>query len=207
MARRSGSKGMPREERETQILDAAAIEFGTRGYASVLVTEVATRAGVSKPLVYQYFSSKDGLCAACVERAGTTLSTGIAEAMRSPGPTFVTAATAVLDAIFTALEPRPHDWAVLYDRSAPPGTDTAAVARRFRALIAEQAAAGVGSAFTTAALSDPHDLAVLTRVWMNSVTAIVSWWLDNPDQTAAEMSARAHRVLSTLTPAAPSLDR
>lgn len=42
---------------------------------------------------------------------------------------------------------------------------------------------------------------------MNSVTAIVSWWLDNPDQTAAEMSARAHRVLSTLTPAAPSLDR
>ncbi|MFF2554532.1 TetR/AcrR family transcriptional regulator [Nocardia sp. NPDC058058] len=200
MKQRSGSRGMPRGEREAQILDAAAIEFGTHGYAALLVADVATRAGVSKPLIYQYFSSKDGLCAACVERAGTTLSTGIAEAMKSPGPTFVTAATAVLDAIFTALEPRPHDWHVLYDRTAPPDTETATTARRFRAIIAAQAASGVGAAFSATPPSDPGDLAILTRVWMNSVTAIVSWWLDNPDQTAAQMTTRAHRVLSTLTP-------
>lgn len=199
MEHKSGSKGMPRGEREAQILDAAAVEFGTNGYASVLVADVATRAGVSKPLIYQYFSSKDGLCAACAERAGTALSTGIAEAMSSPGPSFLTAATAVLDAVFIALEPRPHDWNVLYDRSAPTGTEAAAVARRYRGIIAEQAAVGVWSAFEASDLTDARDLAVMTRVWMNSVTAVVSWWLDNPDQTAEQMSARARRVLATLT--------
>ncbi|WP_067693109.1 TetR/AcrR family transcriptional regulator [Nocardia jejuensis] len=201
MASRSGSKGMPRDEREAQILDAAAVEFGTRGYAAVLVADVAARAGVSKPLVYQYFSSKDGLFAACAERAGSALSAGIADAMATSDPSFRSAATAVLDAIFTALEPRPHDWNVLYDRSVPRDSDAAVTARRHRATIAEQAATGVGSAFATAELTDPRDLAVLTRVWMNSVSAVVSWWLDNPDQTAAQMSARAHRVLLALTAA------
>ncbi|WP_338079710.1 TetR/AcrR family transcriptional regulator [Antrihabitans stalactiti] len=199
MARRSGSRGMPRSEREAQILDAAAVEFGTLGYAAVLVADVAARAGVSKPLVYQYFSSKEGLYGACVERAGAALSAGIREAMRSAGPDFRTAAAAVLDAIFVALESRPHDWNVLYDRSAPPDTEAARIARRYRSFVAEQAAAGVGSAFAGGDLSDPRDLSVLTRVWMNSVSAIVSWWLDNPDQTAADMSTRAQRILGVLT--------
>lgn len=198
MVQRSGSKGVPRGDREAQILDAATVEFGTRGYAAVLVADVAARAQVSTALVYRYFSSKDHLCAVCTERAGTTLSAGIAEAMAAPTPDFTAAAVAVLDAIFTALEPRPHDWNVLYDRSAPPESETAAVARRVRARIAEQAAAGVGSAFATTHLSDAGDLAVLTSVWMNSVTAVVSWWLDNPDQTAEQMSARARRVLAAV---------
>lgn len=198
MAGRSGSKGMPRGEREAQILDAAAVEFGTRGYASVLVVDVARRAGVSKPLVHQYFATKDGLCAACVERAGAALTSEIAAAMTTPGPSVRTAAGAVLDAVFTALEPRPHDWNVLYDRSVPAGTAAATVARRYRRLIAEQAAAGVSSAFAGGSPTDPRDLEVLTRVWMNSVSAVVSWWLDNPDQTAEQMRERAHRVLAHL---------
>ncbi|MQY20937.1 hypothetical protein NRB20_40460 [Nocardia sp. RB20] len=196
--RRSGSRGVPRGERETQILDAAAIEFGTRGYAAVFVADVAARAGISKPLIYQYFSSKDGLYSACVERAGAALTAGIGEAMRLSNPGFVTAAAAVLDAIFTALEPRPHDWNVLYDRSVPPDTPAAVAAGRYRRNIADQAAAGVGSAFPAEELSDPGDLSRLIRIWMSSVSAIVSWWLDHPDQTAAEMSARTQRVLSAL---------
>ncbi|WP_405138722.1 TetR/AcrR family transcriptional regulator [Nocardia sp. NBC_01388] len=200
MTVRTGSKGMPRGEREAQILNAAAIEFGTRGYASVLVADVAVRAGVSKPLIYLYFSSKDGLGAACAERAGSALAAKIAEAMGAPAPTFL-AAAAVLDAIFTALEPRPHDWNVLYDHGAPPDTETATVARRYRRIIAEQAATGVWSALAAAGLSDGRDLSLLTHIWMNSVTAVVSWWLDNPDQTADDMSARAHRILTALTTA------
>ena len=56
-----GTKGVPRADREQQILDAAVAEFGERGYAHASMAAIAQRAGMSKPLVYEYFGSKEGL--------------------------------------------------------------------------------------------------------------------------------------------------
>lgn len=42
-------------------MNAARTHFATQGYAATSLREVATAAGVTKPMVYYYFGSKEGL--------------------------------------------------------------------------------------------------------------------------------------------------
>ena len=65
----AGTKGVPRADREAQIVEAASEVFGTRGFAATSVGDIAERAGISKPLIYNYFGSKEGLLRACLHRA------------------------------------------------------------------------------------------------------------------------------------------
>lgn len=48
------------------ILQAALVEFSTNGYAGARVDEIAKRAGVSKPLIYEYFGDKNAVYAAAL---------------------------------------------------------------------------------------------------------------------------------------------
>src|SRR5215211_6409014 len=50
------------------ILDAAEKVFGEEGFHSATTATIATRAGVSKGLVFNYFATKDDLLAAIVNR-------------------------------------------------------------------------------------------------------------------------------------------
>ena len=49
---------MPRSERRAQLLDAAKDVFVQRGYHAAAMDEIAERAGVSKPVLYQHFPGK-----------------------------------------------------------------------------------------------------------------------------------------------------
>lgn len=64
---------MPRERREQLILDVAGRVFARAGYESAPMDEIADLAGVSKPMLYAYFGSKQGLYLAYVERSGREL--------------------------------------------------------------------------------------------------------------------------------------
>ena len=59
---------LPRGVREQQIMDCAVRVFAQRGYSAASVDEIAEAAGVSKPLVYLYLESKEGLFLACLRR-------------------------------------------------------------------------------------------------------------------------------------------
>jgi AcrR family transcriptional regulator len=64
---------MPRAQREEQILRIAEEVFAERGYQATTMEDVADRVGVTKPLIYDYFGSKEGLLSAAVLRARTQL--------------------------------------------------------------------------------------------------------------------------------------
>lgn len=64
---------MPRAQREAQILAVAEEVFAERGYQATTMEDVAERVGVTKPLIYEYFGSKEGLLAACINRARAQL--------------------------------------------------------------------------------------------------------------------------------------
>jgi AcrR family transcriptional regulator len=64
---------MSRAEREQQMLDVAEEVFAEQGYAVVSMEEIAVRVGVSKPMLYEYFGSKEGLLQATIGRARTEL--------------------------------------------------------------------------------------------------------------------------------------
>lgn len=200
---RSGTKGVPREVRETAILDAAGAEFEQCGYAAAVVGSIAARADISKTLVLSYFGSKEGLYIACVRRAGTSLTDAITDALNAPRvaeaarEASLTSETRVVAAIFECLARRPSDWPVLYDRTVPAGAARDA-AREQRRALRGQAAEGVASALAGLGVTDPQDLSAMTLVWENVVSALVAWWRRNPDESAADMTARSQRIFAAI---------
>ncbi|PXY33988.1 TetR/AcrR family transcriptional regulator [Prauserella flavalba] len=64
---------MPRAQRERQMIEVAEVVFAERGYAAASMDEIAERVGVSKPMLYEYFRSKEGLLLACIREARAEL--------------------------------------------------------------------------------------------------------------------------------------
>jgi AcrR family transcriptional regulator len=76
-----------RAEREQQILDAAVAVFTERGYQGAAMDAVAERVGVTKPVLYTHFGSKEGLLLACIARArAELLEVTTAAVRRASGP-------------------------------------------------------------------------------------------------------------------------
>ncbi|WP_169584395.1 TetR/AcrR family transcriptional regulator [Antrihabitans stalactiti] len=64
---------MPRPDREAQILDLAETLFAERGFRKATMDELSARVGVTKPVIYEYFGSKDGVLSAVLAQARTGL--------------------------------------------------------------------------------------------------------------------------------------
>ncbi len=73
---------VPRKEREQQMIDVAVQVFAKRGYHAASVDEIAELAGISKPMVYLYLDSKEGLFLACLRREADRLVTAFQGAAR-----------------------------------------------------------------------------------------------------------------------------
>ncbi|WP_026123914.1 TetR/AcrR family transcriptional regulator [Nocardiopsis chromatogenes] len=70
---RSRRKRMTGKERREQLLDIGRELFAERGFDGTSVEEIAARAGVSKPVVYEHFGGKEGIYAVVVDREMRTL--------------------------------------------------------------------------------------------------------------------------------------
>jgi AcrR family transcriptional regulator len=81
-ANRRGSR-LPRDQRRGQLLVAASEIFVDRGYHAAGMDEIADRAGVSKPVLYQHFSSKLELYLAVLARHVENLVSGVRQALRT----------------------------------------------------------------------------------------------------------------------------
>lgn len=66
--RRGGRVRMTGKQRREQLLEIGRTVFAERGYDGTSVEEIAERAGVSKPVVYEHFGGKEGLYAVVVDR-------------------------------------------------------------------------------------------------------------------------------------------
>src|ERR687897_1039000 len=74
---------VPRPARERQLVELGEQLFAERGFAKASMDELARRAGVTKPVVYELFGSKEGLFRACLEGLALRLAEQIAEAARA----------------------------------------------------------------------------------------------------------------------------
>ncbi len=72
---------MSGQERREQLLDVGRKLFADKGFEVVTVEEIAAKAGVSKPVVYEHFGGKEGLYAVVVDREMNHLLGSIGEAL------------------------------------------------------------------------------------------------------------------------------
>lgn len=68
---------MSSADRREQLIDVARALFAERGFEGSSVEEIALRAQVSKPVIYEHFGGKEGLYAVVVDREVRTLLDGI----------------------------------------------------------------------------------------------------------------------------------
>jgi AcrR family transcriptional regulator len=73
---------VPRAVRERQLVELGEQLFAERGFTKASMDELARRAGVTKPVIYELFGSKEGLFRACIEGLALRLAESIAEAAR-----------------------------------------------------------------------------------------------------------------------------
>ncbi|MEV0763569.1 TetR/AcrR family transcriptional regulator [Nocardia sp. NPDC050435] len=185
---------MPRERREQQILDLATAEFGDRGYAHASLADIATAAGVSKPLIYTYFGSRDGLYTACVRRAGDSLVEAVARAQAVPGAQ--DRALATLTGIFHALDSRTQNWRIIYDTTLPRPSAAYDQAHAYQRALNTMGSEGVADILGDA--STPEDHSLLLSWWFGIVSTTIAWWRDHPGDTPADMADRCLRVFTAL---------
>src|SRR5438445_6472906 len=80
---RPRSSRLPRHERRRQLLDAALEVFVSQGYHAAAMDDIAERAGVSKPVLYQHFPGKLELYLALLDESVVTLLDTVRDALRS----------------------------------------------------------------------------------------------------------------------------
>lgn len=187
---RRGTKGVARADREAQIVAAGGRLFAARGFTAVAVEEVAAEVGITKPLIYSYFGSKEGLALACVRHAGETVA-GEVERTAALGEVGLARALVTLDGLFAVLEPDPWMWRIL---GLPASGEVAALLTTYAARLRAMSLDGVAELLELGGDDDPTDVALLSEVWSSALDALVTWWLDHPDEPREQMTARCARV-------------
>lgn len=78
---------MPREQRRAQLLELATELFIERGFQGTSMDDIASAAGVTKPVLYQHFSSKEELYSVVIEITGKRLLNSVVALGTIPGST------------------------------------------------------------------------------------------------------------------------
>ncbi|MEU6641978.1 helix-turn-helix domain-containing protein [Saccharomonospora sp. NPDC046836] len=115
---------MPRAQRERQMVEIAEIVFAERGYSAASMDDIADRVGVSKPMLYEYFNSKEGLLLACISEARAQLR-HVTEQAVAGATDAQDAMRRGLQAFFVFIRERRQAWALVRHESTLIGTSAA----------------------------------------------------------------------------------
>ncbi|WP_456697917.1 TetR/AcrR family transcriptional regulator [Aeromicrobium sp. P5_D10] len=193
----AGTKGVPRIDRETQILAVASEQFGTHGFASTSVATIAEIAGISKPLIYNYFGSKEGLYEACLDRGGSLLADEIERIARGDA-VGIERGMQTLAGLFALLDQQRYLWRLFFDSSAPQTGPIADATTLYTDRIGKLADEGVAELMNLAGNRDELDISAMTSVWLGIVDSIMNWWVAHPEQSAEQMTERCARLIVAL---------
>jgi len=107
---------MTGRERREQLLDVGRALFAEKGFEATSIEEIASRAGVSKPVVYEHFGGKEGLYAVVVDREMSDLLDRLTEALSAAHPRMLVEKAAL--ALLTYIEEQTDGFRIL-SRDSP----------------------------------------------------------------------------------------
>ncbi len=188
---------MTAADRREQLIETARAVFARRGYEGTSVEEIAARAEVSKPIVYEHFGGKEGLYAVVVDREVLRLLEMVRGALTAGHPRALLeqAALALLDYI----ESRPDGFRILV-RDSPLGSS----AGSYVSIMSDIASRveGILEAEFTARGFETRYSAMYSQMLVGMVGTTGAWWLDTrqpaKDVVAAHLCNLAWNGLSGL---------
>lgn len=160
--------------RRAQLVDVGRSVFAKRGYEGASLEEIAERAKVSRPILYEHFGGKEGLYAVVIDREMEYLIRRITEAVSQGHPRERVEAGAL--AFLSYAKDHPDGFAVLTHDA--PVTSARGGMSSFLADVAER----VGEVFATAFKSagyDPKTAPIYAHALIGMVTFVGQWWKDS----------------------------
>ncbi|MBK5288898.1 MAG: TetR/AcrR family transcriptional regulator [Acidimicrobiia bacterium] len=174
-------KRLTAAERRSQLIAVGRTVFAERGYDGASVEEIAERAGVSKPIVYEHFGGKEGLYAVVVDREMDHVITSIAAAI-SQGPPRDRLGGATL-AFLNYVKEEPEGFAVL-SRDVP--------AKVGMASLLADVGTQVGDVFAAEfkrAGYDPKAAPIYAQALIGMVSYVGQWWTENQKRDIEDIAA------------------
>jgi AcrR family transcriptional regulator len=172
---------VPKEVRRRHVVGLASELFTERGYEGASMDELARRAGVSKPVVYDLVGSKEELFRDVMTLEAEALARRISEAVAlEVVPEERLRAGAV--AFFRFVGERKETWASLMAMEAAAVTREVARVRRYHSKVVAgllaQGAAELGAEF------DPLVTDAIAHAINGACEALAMWWQEHPDVDA-----------------------
>ena len=174
---------MTGQERREQLLDVGRVLFAEKGFEPTSIEEIAERAKISKPIVYEHFGGKEGLYAVLVDREMEHVVTRIAEAISSGTPRERVERAAL--AFLSYVRDQPDGFIVL-SRDAP-----VTLAHGGMSSLLNDVAERVADVFTTTfkkAGYDPKTSPIYAHALVGMVTFVGKWWTDVRKPTVKEVA-------------------
>ncbi len=165
--------------REQLILDVAGQVFAQRGYHLASMDEISAMADVSKPMLYTYFGSKEGLYVAYIVRTGGELVHRLVGAADRDDPP-VAALRARIIEFLAFVEEHRDGWTVLFNEV----TSSRPLAREVAELRGQVAAAV--RRMVEEAVADRSGLPErafdgIAHAIVGAGESLANWWLQHPD--------------------------
>lgn len=164
---------VPRAVREQEMLEVAEAAFAERGYEAVSMQDIAVRCGVSKPMVYAYFGSKEGIYLACIERARQELYDAVGRAVAGSTRPDERLWFGTL-AFFEWIDDNRESYRVLYGPGSLHGEAIAAALAELR----RDQAALIERLLAESVDAPQRDLEPLAHALVGAAEALAAWWLD-----------------------------
>ncbi len=181
---------LPRDERRAQLLSAALEVFTVSGYHAAAMDEIADRAGVSKPVLYQHFPSKLELYLAVLDLHIDSLVFAVQRALASTHDN-VQRVRATVEAYFGFVDGESEAFRLLFENDL---TTEPAVNERLTRMTYECARAV--SAVIAADTDLPEESAMLLGVGLIATAQVTArYWLERDGRLSRE---RACELIANL---------
>lgn len=168
---------MSAEDRREAILDAALDEFAVKGFHETSLEGVAERAGISKALIYEHFSSKRDLHGALLGRYVHDLLERLIETIASAEPP-ETRLRAGADAFLRFVEENREPWRLMVRNPADSAVE--ASVGQVQSEIAQAIAALMQSDASRVGADTPEQkrflIEMLAQQLVGSLRALANWW-------------------------------
>jgi AcrR family transcriptional regulator len=188
---------MTGKERREQLLTIARKLFADRGFEATSIEEIATRASVSKPVVYEHFGGKEGLYAVVVDREMRHLLDSMTNALTGGHPRVLLEQAAL--ALLSYIEEETDGFRVLV-RDSPVATSTGTFSSLIND-IASQAEYILAREFKRRGYEEKL-AGLYSQALVGMVALTGQWWLEarkpNKEEVAAHLVNLAWNGLSNL---------
>ena len=188
---------MSGKERREQLLDIGRTLFAAKGFDGTSVEEIADKANVSKPVVYEHFGGKEGLYAVVVDREVSRLLDRVTASLvgNHPRELLEQAAGALLEYV-----ERDTDGFRILVRDSPVASSSGTFASMLSD-VATQVEHVLAGEFKTRGY-DPKLAGLYSQALVGMVALTGQWWLDarkpKRDEVAAHLVNLAWNGLSHL---------